>query len=798
MSKRAWRLAAAALGLAACRAEPPAGAAPPASAAPEIASAMPSASAAAGGAVAAPSAAPSGEPAVGSVADLLLSPVGPPLFAWSPDSKTLVLALEGEVAIASAMAPVSVRRRIAPGALRSRDDDVERIATAFSGARLALCVPGGRVLLFDDARAGPARALDPTSKVDEPPAHCSLAFSPDGTLLAALLGPPEGGSYSGYIRLWRASGEMVREIEIYGRETLFFGGAGASIVALGGGHLQTWDVATGESRGEKSELPATLVPSPDGEAAVAVEGERATLFRLSPWKKMGPALAVPKERGDIREIRFVEGGAALLANGGNGWWRRVDLRTRTVTRLVEPEASFADTQLSNDARTVLEVVDGKARLREREGEGATELPDADAYALAPDGGLVAAVGADALLLLDKSGRVLYREALARGGEPHAPARTAAAPASSAAPTSPPSAPAPAIPTAPADALPAGGALVWSPDGGRLLVVHDQTASLVAPRERPPVRLRGLAKPMEWIDTMRVAFSARGERLAICGEGARVAVHRLADGALLAEMDAHGAPRDGGTLSDCVVAFSPDASLIAASTESLDRRHVRVWRATGALVHDFVDPPRAHSLAFSQDGRRLVAAGIGLAVWEMGSGRLLSRPDTYYDGSFGHVTVSPDGRFAAEQSGAGHTMPLYNVWPWRRVSTVLAVQDCSKGHIGWPGFSNGGDVVTAEAQGQWYAYRTGPTVPRLARFTLPPDVPKSELSKDGSTVLAVTEREVSVWDAATGRKLRKLDPRATGWQLSPDGRQVAATTEAALFVWSVADGSVVVRVPITRE
>jgi WD40 repeat protein len=95
-----------------------------------------------------------------------------------------------------------------------------------------------------------------------------------------------------------------------------------------------------------------------------------------------------------------------------------------------------------------------------------------------------------------------------------------------------------------------------------------------------------------------------------------------------------------------VAFSPDGHQALSGSDT-----VRLWDvATGEELHRFSEARQVNSVAFSSNGRRVLAGGRDRAVrlWDVASGRLL--------GSVCHqnwvycVAFSPDGQFAISGGG----------------------------------------------------------------------------------------------------------------------------------------------------
>lgn len=284
------------------------------------------------------------------------------------------------------------------------------------------------------------------------------------------------------------------------------------------------------------------------------------------------------------------------------------------------------------------------------------------------------------------------------------------------------------------------AMAFSPDG-RKLAAPDRGEVVVFDVAKPKeaMRLDAAADKKKFDTVTAVAFSADGKLLAIATREGLVKVWDLATGAeRLAIKSQHH--------SLIAVAITADNKAVAAVTGSTPWTApptvLTVWEIADGkeirrvkLSHRFFF---VGELSFSVDGRRLLGARNGLAVWDVRTGRALYELDEPKSMS---AAFSRDGkRFAALVAGDGIV-----VWEMATGKALHTLKPPKSNYVGGISFSHDGKHVAAA-------------------FTI--------VHEAAGRIQQTTA--VQIWEIDSGKVLveRQLDADLHMIAFSPDGRRLA--------------------------
>jgi WD40 repeat protein len=312
----------------------------------------------------------------------------------------------------------------------------------------------------------------------------------------------------------------------------------------------------------------------------------------------------------------------------------------------------------------------------------------------------------------------------------------------------------------------------------------------------------------------LAFSPDGKTLASVGRGGPARLWNVATGAEIHRL--HG---DYGGLKS--IDFSPDGKILVGGGNQLSHRHTYFWDvASGKLLRTLGQPPvgrliwstdptvEVRALALSPDGKALARADRGehttsipggsmttyefvLRLGELTTSReLRCIAAEKGDEGFVCVTYSPDSKSLAAGAMDG-TVRLYNPSTGKLVGRLrgpkavpLSVAFSPDGTSLVAGYTNGRVRVWDRARSkQLLVLRGHREAVRSVLFT-----------PDGKHVLAGSEDRISLWDAATGKEVRRfrgLDGQFHALALSPRGDLLAAGgSDGAIRLWDVATGKAV--------
>jgi WD40 repeat protein len=257
------------------------------------------------------------------------------------------------------------------------------------------------------------------------------------------------------------------------------------------------------------------------------------------------------------------------------------------------------------------------------------------------------------------------------------------------------------------------------------------------------------------------------------------------------------PQDGGLLGDVGrVAISPDAKRLA--TASWDGIHL--WDTAG---REIVRLPTPHAksqegvsaLAFTEDGKRLVAAGSSgtVQVWDVATAREL-RHRKGPEGNWWAIGLSPN----AEVLALGGADEQWLVGQDVATGTARWRLDYSQERISSLALSPQGQTVAVAVD--YGVIHFWDLKARELRHRIPGKEPASNgpcharlaFSPDGKTLVSQRSKDgVQLWEVATGQerlRLKDLPVEVSSIALAADGRLLAwGAEDGTVGLWDLATG-----------
>ncbi len=268
----------------------------------------------------------------------------------------------------------------------------------------------------------------------------------------------------------------------------------------------------------------------------------------------------------------------------------------------------------------------------------------------------------------------------------------------------------------------------------------------------------------------VAFTPDGKRLASGSWTGRARVYDWAAGKEVADFPVDGISR---------VAISPDGQLLATAAE---RQTVQLWNlARGQLEAELEgDLFRFHCVAFSPDGKRLLAGGgdwnaVGTAqvtIWDVASKKQVLALKGH-ERSIVCLTISPDGKTVV--TGAiDNTIRFWNAGTGQELRTL-------RGHTHWVecvAFSPDGKTLVSSSHDKTIRFWDVAQGMEVGQIAMPGSVRAVLFTPDGKTLIAGGgPKTLKLFDATTRQELATLwngaEPRPVElprWVVKNEGGQ----------------------------
>ncbi|MFT3769434.1 MAG: hypothetical protein QM820_28690 [Minicystis sp.] len=277
-----------------------------------------------------------------------------------------------------------------------------------------------------------------------------------------------------------------------------------------------------------------------------------------------------------------------------------------------------------------------------------------------------------------------------------------------------------------------------------------------------------------------AFSADESLLAVSA-GGQVTLWDVAKGAVR-----HTWPGGGANL-----VFSADGTKLARAGESLLAVHDT---ATGKEIMRSTPDFNPFGLAFGANGKELVVTGnnIQVAVLSLDTGSPLPGGGGADTGATFGIALSPDGRWAAAGSPAGHGMEVFDVHAWAPRRIVVVPEGACREHVS-PAFSPNGKFVFAYGGQRWIkGFEAGSWKP-YASYHAPPGRDIASAAADLSRVVVTREdgRGAVVVNVSNNAEtsLERAFEDSPAYAMSADGLHVAGIAGGAARLWSARTGKV---------
>jgi WD40 repeat protein len=329
---------------------------------------------------------------------------------------------------------------------------------------------------------------------------------------------------------------------------------------------------------------------------------------------------------------------------------------------------------------------------------------------------------------------------------------------------------------------------WSADGKRLAVVTNNRDVVIfdARTGQPQVTFQPKdAAGAAITPCMGVAFAPDGDELAIRSTG-RLVTYEAGTGKFLQNYEVKVEDL-GGTAG--TVRYSPDGKYLAGtfyiSYAVIDRKSGEV------VVQERIDN-QVRGLAFTADSKRLVVGSYSppLKIWDLEKREVVSKSNQERHGETTvGLAVSPDANLVAQ---GGREVVIYDLAA-DRVKTRLPAEDATDPFIEVAYLPEGKMLAAATQQGSLYLWNTADWS-RKAKLTHDGSYCRGmAISADGKRAAVTDQRSrIWVWDLERGRLVgddRPAHDAAVGaTAFSPDGTTLATGSDGKdTHLWDAKSG-----------
>ena len=587
----------------------------------------------------------------------------------------------------------------------------------------------------------------------------SVAYSPDGGRIASA-------GDEGTAQVWDAvSGEVVAILEghegpvrsvVYSPESDRIATAGVD------GMARVWDADNGE-------VVATLVghDGPVQSVAYSSDGDRIATAGVDGMVRVWDAgngelvATLVGHDGPVQSVAYSPDGDRIAAAGANGMVRVWDAGNgELVATLVGHDGSVQSVAYSPDGdRIAAAGVDGIVRVWDADnGEVVATIVGQEgpvqSVVYSPSGGRIATAGFDGMVRIwdALSGTVV---AVLEG---HAGSVNSVA---------------------------------YNQDGRRIASSGDDGTVRVrdvASGDEVAI-LRGISPPL----ISAVVLSPNAELVAVATEDHEIRFWNVESGTEVHTLTGHLEEVEQ-------LSFSRDGEQIIAVGPLM----TTVWNVESGRSFGTIRVKNAVSVAYSPDGKRLVAAGEdGLVrMWDAANGELMRTLDRK-GGAVQLVVYSPDGRYIAGAGGELFSDETVRVWDaangelvatFERIGArVRSIVYSPDGRYIASGHSEQKDIDGASKLVHDVRVWNALNGELVRTFEIHDGESRSDISvaysPNGRHIATGNDGTVEVWDVESRERIATLDSRgARIWSLaySPDGRYIAAgSLDGTVRMWDVA-------------